>query len=154
MATGTRFEDGRLIVTRQYDVPRELVFQASVETSKVRQWWGCADAEMLVTVDFAEVEGGALVTLVHDGIPDMRVQRDVELRDVIRAGSLKAGNLHLNRGDLQRLALPEIDWSEPICSQCPTGVQSWSAAQPPTSPHKEFFPACQRLTHRQRPHKQ
>ncbi len=41
MTTDAKFEDGKLIVTRVYDAPRELVFEAWVETSKVQQWWGC-----------------------------------------------------------------------------------------------------------------
>lgn len=41
MTTEANFEDGKLIVTRVYDAPRELVFEAWVETSKVQQWWGC-----------------------------------------------------------------------------------------------------------------
>lgn len=41
---------------------------------------------MLVTVDFAEVAGGTRVRLVHEGIPDVRVHGDVELRSIIRDG--------------------------------------------------------------------
>lgn len=41
--TETRFEDGRLVVTRTYEAPRRLVFEAWIETSKVQQWWGCRD---------------------------------------------------------------------------------------------------------------
>ena len=140
MSTETKFEDGNLIVTRVYDAPREAVFDAWVETSKVQQWWGCADctavrseiepkvggkydhhmtikgagevpgfailtefnppnrlayksalpgsedASMLVTVDFEDVDDGTLVRLVHSGIPDMRVEGDIELREIVRAG--------------------------------------------------------------------
>ena len=43
MSTETRFEDGNLIVTRVFAASRELVFEAWVETSKVQQWWGCAE---------------------------------------------------------------------------------------------------------------
>ena len=140
MSTELKFEDGNLIVTRTYDAPREAVFEAWVETSKVEQWWGCAectsvrsevelkvggkynhhmtiegagevpgfavlteydpparlafssaspegpDSELLVTVEFTEVAGGTLVRLVHSGIPDMRVDGDIELREIIRAG--------------------------------------------------------------------
>lgn len=143
MSTETKFEDGNLIVTRTYAAPRELVFEAWMETSKVQQWWGCADCTavrsqieakvggaythhmtvkgagevpgfgvlteydpparlayrpttpdgaedgsgMAVSVDFIEVEGGrTLVRLVHSGIPDMRVEGDFELREIVRAG--------------------------------------------------------------------
>jgi len=140
MSTRTTFEEGNLIVTRVYDAPREMVFDAWFETSKVKQWWGCAectdvrseiepkvggqynhhmtiegagevpgfatlteydpparlaytgsdpegpDAGMVVSVDFSEVDGGTLVRLVHSGIPDMRVDGDVELREIVRGG--------------------------------------------------------------------
>ena len=42
MSTDIRFEDGKLFVTRVYGAPREAVFDAWVEASKVQQWWGCA----------------------------------------------------------------------------------------------------------------
>lgn len=42
MTTESKFEDGKLYVSRVYDAPREAVFEAWVETSKVQQWWGCA----------------------------------------------------------------------------------------------------------------
>ncbi len=140
MSTELKFEDGKLIVTRVYDAPREDVFEAWCETSKVQQWWGCAECTsvrseverrvggqynhhmtiegvgevpgfatlteydpparlayesaapdgsaggMIVSVDFTEVEGGTLVRLVHAGIPDMRVEGDMELREIVRAG--------------------------------------------------------------------
>lgn len=137
MTTETKFEDGNLIVTRTYDAPRELVFEAWVETSKIQQWWGCAactsvrsevepkvggaynhhmtiegagevpgfgtltefdpparlayrggdDDPMTVAVDFVEVgDGKTLVRLVHSGIPDMRVEGDCELREIVREG--------------------------------------------------------------------
>ena len=138
--TQVRFESGDLIVSRVYPAPRELVFEAWIETSKVQKWWGCAactsvrseieprvggqynhhmtiegagevpgfatlveydppkrlafqspahpgsDADMLVAVDFTEVEEGTLVRLVHSGIPDMRVDGDIEMREIVREG--------------------------------------------------------------------
>ncbi len=146
MSTEVKFEHGNLIVTRVYEAPRELVFEAWVETSKVQQWWGCAECTsvrseiepevggaynhhmtiegagevpgfatlieydpparlayaapdpgapgdpsgpgdgMTVSVDFLEVDGGTRVRLVHAGIPDLRVDGDVELREIVRAG--------------------------------------------------------------------
>ena len=140
MSTETRFEDGKLIVTRVYDAPRELVFEAWVETSKVQQWWGCEQCTsvrseiepriggqynhhmtiagagevpamatltqyeppsrlayesslpgdesttMAVSVEFLETDGGTLVRLTHAGIPDTRVEGDLELRAIVRSG--------------------------------------------------------------------
>lgn len=140
MTTETRFEDGKLIVTRVYDAPRELVFEAWVETSKVQQWWGCAQCtnvrseiepkvggaynhhmtiegagevpgfatlieydppaklayesslpgdestKMSVHVQFTETPEGTLVRLEHIGIPDVRVEGDIELNTIVREG--------------------------------------------------------------------
>lgn len=140
MTTETSFEDGNLVITRTYEAPREAVFEAWIETSKVQQWWGCADctavrsevepwvggqynhhmtirgagevpgfailteydppsrlayrsaslegpeASMLVTVEFTEHGAGTLVKLTHSGIPDMRVEGDLELREIVREG--------------------------------------------------------------------
>ncbi len=143
MSTEIQFEDGNLIVTRTYAAPREAVFDAWMATSKVKQWWGCAECTsvrseiepkvggqyshhmtiegvgevpgfailteydppaklayksadpsnpdgpgdgMLVTVEFTEVDGGTRVRLVHSGIPDMKVDGDIELREIVRGG--------------------------------------------------------------------
>ncbi|MCP3918032.1 MAG: hypothetical protein GY711_20990 [bacterium] len=43
MTSEVKFENGQLIVSRVYDAPREAVFEAWIETSKVGQWWGCTE---------------------------------------------------------------------------------------------------------------
>lgn len=44
MTTQTDYDgNGTLVVTRTYDAPIEAVFDAWVQTSKVQQWFGCAD---------------------------------------------------------------------------------------------------------------
>jgi len=141
MITDFKFEDGKLTATRVYDAPRELVFEAWVETDKIGQWWGCANTtnvrstveprvggkydhhitikgveeeipgnailvefdppkklayesillndsspKMHVSVEFSEVDEGTKVVLVHSGIPDVRVDGDVELREIIQGG--------------------------------------------------------------------
>lgn len=140
MTTETTFEDGNLIVTRIYNAPIEDVFEAWIETSKIKKWWGCAECTdvrseveprvggkythhmtietphgtheapgdatlieydppnrlaytstdendaMVITVTFEQVESGTRVTLVHANIPDMKVDGDVDMRDVIRGG--------------------------------------------------------------------
>lgn len=42
MSTDIRYENGKLHVTRTYAAPREAVFDAWVETSKIEKWWGCS----------------------------------------------------------------------------------------------------------------
>ena len=42
MSTEVHYENGTLTVTRTFDAPREAVFEAWIETSKVEKWWGCS----------------------------------------------------------------------------------------------------------------
>lgn len=44
MSSETKYENGRLTVTRLFDAPRESVFDAWIKTSKVELWWGCSYA--------------------------------------------------------------------------------------------------------------
>jgi len=60
MSTKTSVENGQLTVTRLYDAPREEVFDAWVETSKVQQWWGCGDTTS-VTSEVEPKVGGKYV---------------------------------------------------------------------------------------------
>ena len=152
MNTEIKFEDGNLIVTRIYDAPRDLVFEAWIETDKLQKWWGCAqcvgvrsevepklggkynhhmtiegveqevpdnstivefdppkklayqtdlphdpNTKMVVSVEFTEVDEGTKVVLIHSGIPDIKVEGDFELRQIVQAGWTaafeKLGNL-------------------------------------------------------------
>ena len=140
MDTHTRIQNGNLTVTRTYNAAIEDVFEAWIETSKIKQWWGCAECTdvrsevepkiggkynhhmtiateygdheapgfatlveyappnrlaytsndegdpMIITVTFTAVEGGTEVELVHANIPDMVVDGDQKLHDVIRSG--------------------------------------------------------------------
>ena len=152
MTTDIKFEDGNLIVSRVYDAPRDLVFEAWIETDKLQKWWGCAQCVgvrsevepkvggkynhhmmiegveqevpghatfvefdppsklayqtplpndpntiMLVSVEFTEVANGTKVVLTHSGIPDMKVEGDFDLREIVKGGWTaafeKLGNL-------------------------------------------------------------
>jgi len=42
MTDEAHYKNGTLTMTRVFDAPRAAVFEAWVETSKVQQWWGCA----------------------------------------------------------------------------------------------------------------
>jgi len=60
----------------EYDPPKRLVFGSPGPTGE----------PMTISVDFTEVDGGTLVHLVHSGIPDMQVDGDIEMHDIIRGG--------------------------------------------------------------------
>lgn len=42
MSIESHYENGTLTITRTFNAPSTAVFEAWVETSKVQQWWGCA----------------------------------------------------------------------------------------------------------------
>ncbi|WP_420640739.1 SRPBCC family protein [Candidatus Leptofilum sp.] len=44
MSVDVSYENGTLIVTRQFNAPRTAVFDAWIKTSKVELWWGCGYA--------------------------------------------------------------------------------------------------------------
>lgn len=140
MSTNVEMIDGDLVVTRLYRAPIEKVFEAWIETSKLKQWWGCAECvevrsevepkpggaynhhmvienefgrheapqlatlieydppnrlaytspddndPMIIEVDFTQTAEGTMVRLVHRNIPDIIVEGDVPLHDIIRGG--------------------------------------------------------------------
>lgn len=43
MNTEIEFKNGNLVVTRIYQAAIHDVFEAWIETSKLKQWWGCAE---------------------------------------------------------------------------------------------------------------
>lgn len=59
--------DGRTIITRTFDAPRELVFSAWTNVDLVRQWWGPQHFTNPVC-EIDATEGGALV--IHMQAPD------------------------------------------------------------------------------------
>lgn len=57
MSTDVKVVDGSLIVTRVYSATIEDVFDAWIETSKVQQWWGCAECTKVTSEIDAKVGG-------------------------------------------------------------------------------------------------
>ena len=140
MSTEFEFQNGTLTATRIYDAPRDLVFEAWIETEKIQRWWGCAQCvaveseveprvggkynhhmtiegvgripgqgtlveydppnrlayesdspmspsqKMVVTVEFTSIDGGTQVRMQHSGIPDVRVDGGIEMREIIQGG--------------------------------------------------------------------
>ena len=65
----------------EYDPPHRLAYSSNDEEDK-----------MVITVTFSAVENGTLVKLVHSNIPDMKVDGDIELRQIIQEGWTAAFN--------------------------------------------------------------
>ncbi len=57
MSTKTSYANGVLTVTRHYDAPRAAVFDAWINASKVRLWWGCGDTTDCQSTVVAKVGG-------------------------------------------------------------------------------------------------
>lgn len=73
MSTSTSFGNGVLTVTRTYAASREAVFDAWVETSKVQQWWGCAQTTKVVSDIEPKVGGKYIHKMTIDGAGEFPV---------------------------------------------------------------------------------
>ena len=62
----------------EYDPPSKLAYESDSPAGP--------GEKMIVSVVFEEVEEGTRVTLTHSGIPDMRVEGDIELNVIIQSG--------------------------------------------------------------------
>src|SRR5690349_16890269 len=47
-ATVTILSDTEILISRAFDAPRDLVFEAITEPEHVRKWYGCADMQMVI----------------------------------------------------------------------------------------------------------
>ena len=71
MTTKISYENGTLTVSRVYDAPREAVFEAWVETSKVQQWWGCAQTTKVCSEIEQKVGGKYCHAMTIEGVGEM-----------------------------------------------------------------------------------
>ena len=62
----------------EYDPPNKLAYESAMPTDD--------SVKMQVRVEFVEVEDGTLVRLVHSGIPNIKVDGDMELRKIVQEG--------------------------------------------------------------------
>ena len=72
MTSHSTYENGRLTVTRYFEAPRETVFDAWVATSKVKLWWGCADAESVDSIVEPRPGGQYSHTMMLKGVGEYR----------------------------------------------------------------------------------
>lgn len=71
MSTEIRIEGDTLYLTRTFAAPRELVFEAWVETSKVQRWWGCAQTKSVQSTIECKVGGRYDHLMDLDGVGPM-----------------------------------------------------------------------------------
>ncbi|MEM7049543.1 MAG: SRPBCC domain-containing protein [Acidobacteriota bacterium] len=73
METKVEFDGEKLTVTRTFEAPRESVFDAWIEASKVELWWGCGQT----TKTESQVEprvGGKYVHNMHlEGVGEFEI---------------------------------------------------------------------------------
>ena len=63
--------DTEILLTREFDAPRELVWEACTTPEYVKQWWGLRDSEMVVCeIDFRVGGGWHYVMRNPDGGED------------------------------------------------------------------------------------
>ena len=61
--------DCEIVLTRLFDAPRQLVFDAMTKPEHVRRWWGCLSDKHSVTVCDIDLRPGGAWRFVHRG-PD------------------------------------------------------------------------------------
>ena len=59
--------DREIVLTRLFDAPRRLVFDAMTRPEHVRQWWGCLDDRYSVTVCEIDLRHGGAWRFVGHG---------------------------------------------------------------------------------------
>jgi len=57
MSSSASYDNGQLVITRLFDAPRSIIFDAWIETSKVQLWWGCVVAGSVESIIEARVGG-------------------------------------------------------------------------------------------------
>ncbi len=82
------------VITRIFDAPRDLVYQAFVDPDQLAQWWGPAGCWLpRETVDSdARVGGHQRFVMVVTGEPQIRVHNDITFTHVIE-NELLAGDM-------------------------------------------------------------
>jgi uncharacterized protein YndB with AHSA1/START domain len=61
--------DCEILITRLFDAPRQIVFDAMTKPEHVRRWWGCISEHHSVTVCEIDLRVGGAWKFVHRG-PD------------------------------------------------------------------------------------
>lgn len=61
--------DREILITRLFEAPRQLVFDAMTQPEHVRRWWGCISEHHSVTVCEIDLRVGGAWRFVHRG-PD------------------------------------------------------------------------------------
>jgi len=59
--------DCEIVLTRLFDAPRQLVFDATTKPEHVRRWWGCLSDKHSVTVCEIDLRPGGAWRFVHRG---------------------------------------------------------------------------------------
>ena len=59
--------DCEIVLTRLFDAPRQLVFDAMTKPEHVRRWWGCLSDQHSVTVCEIDLRPGGAWRFVHRG---------------------------------------------------------------------------------------
>ena len=90
-------EPPQLAVTRVFDAPRQLVYQAFTDPDHLAAWWGPTGNTLpRDEIEFDVRPGGfQRWTEVNTAQPDLRVRVRVDLTDVVE-GELIAGVMHVS----------------------------------------------------------
>ena len=60
-----------IIITRDFNAPRELVFKAWTEADRLAKWWGPKEAEMIANISDVRPGGAFHYSMRFPGQPEM-----------------------------------------------------------------------------------
>ena len=81
MTSEANYENGTLTITRTFDASPEDVFDAWVETSKVQQWWGCAQTIEVKSEIEKKVGGKYCHQMTIDNVGDYPLKCKITVYD-------------------------------------------------------------------------
>ena len=109
-ATVTLPTDTQILITREFDAPRELVFKAYTTPELIRRWWSAGRGEMTVAeVDLRVGGGWRYVMVTEDGF---EVAFHGEYREIVQDERLVSTEVYEAMPDaaaLDTLTLTETD---------------------------------------------
>lgn len=94
MSTEATYADGVLTLRRIYNAPREAVFDAWVETSKVERWWGCGQTTRVRSAVEPHIGGKYHHLMTHEVAGDIPMEGEFTEFDPPAALAYRVADVH------------------------------------------------------------
>jgi uncharacterized protein YndB with AHSA1/START domain len=117
--------DDQILITREFDAPRELVYEAWTTPELVRRWWSGQRGQMTVAEIDLRVGGGWRYVMVASG--DMEVAFHGEFREIVPGERIVSTEVYEgagpdSEGTLNTATFEDVDGRTllSISVQCPS----------------------------------